>query len=456
MGWISRKTELSTRQPGAEAPAAFVIRGARSLFAALVVLLSLGFAGLPPAAAATDAGAAGVTIVAGEPVAQFPQGLTFPVQVTSDEEIAAVDLLYHPAYVETLNQVGLDFAPGKEASGSYDLDLRDGSIPPGVEIRYRWRVTQADGDIAETEEQGVIWRDTRFEWVEIASPRVTVNAYNGDPAFNQQVLESAEATIDKLAKEFGAQMTHPIRIWVYNSHQDFAGSLAPNSEPWIVGAAYPWLGLINAVLPPGNMNELGRVIPHEMSHQVLFQATKNPFNQPPGWLEEGLATIAQTGGRESLWREVAAAAQAGQLDDIQILNGQFPYDSGDALLAYGESMSIVTYIIDTYGQDRLSALIAVFRDGVTFDEAVQQSLGISLRQLSDDWQAAALEQSHRELDKAGATPTAGFSDFGGGMADLLASGALVLAVVVALGMVGMVRARRRAQREWDGLDDDAP
>lgn len=265
------------------------------LLAAIVMLLAGPLAIAGPVAAEAD-GAAGVTIVSGEPVPQFPEGMSFPVEVTSDEEIVEVDLLYHPAFMETLNLGRVAAEPGMSISGTYDLDLRDGSIPPGIEIRYRWRVVEADGDIAESEEQGVTWLDTRFTWSEISSPRVTVNAYNGNPAYNQQVLEAAEATIDRLSEQFGAEMTRPIRIWVYNSREDFNGSLAPNSETWIVGAAYPWLGLINAVLPPGDMNELGRVIPHEISHQVLFQATKNPFNQPPGWLEEGLATLAQEGG----------------------------------------------------------------------------------------------------------------------------------------------------------------
>lgn len=420
------------------------------VFALLALLLASG----GQRAFAEPDGAAGVQVVAGEPVSQFPSGMTFPVEATSDEEIVSVDLLYHPAYIETLNQGGVEIAPAVSIAGAYDLDLRDGSIPPGVEIRYRWRVTEADGDVMETPEQGVTWLDTRFDWTEISSPRVVVNAYNGDPAYNQKVLESAEATIDRLSEEFGAEMTRPIRIWVYNSRDDFNGSLAPNSEGWIVGAAYPWLGLINAVLPPGDLRELGRVIPHEISHQVLFQATKNPFNQPPGWMEEGLASRAQENGQELLWSSVRVAAQSGELDDLNVLNGQFPYDSGDALRAYGESLSVVTYILDTYGDEGMSRLIAVLRDGVTFDQAVQRSLGISLQQLSDDWQAAALAQAERELKQFG-PPAGGFTDFGGGMADLLASGALVVAVVVALAIAGMLKSRRRASLDGD-LPEDEP
>lgn len=413
-----------------------------------VVALVAAALGAPLAAAAPDGGA-DVVIAAGEPVSSFPLGIAFPVEVSSDEPVTEVHLLYRAALAETLNEAPVAIEPGSAVSAGYDLDLRDGSLPPGVEIRYRWRVTEADGDIAESPERGITWLDSRFAWTEIASPRVTVNAYNGDPAFNQAVLETAEATIDRLSAEFGAQLSEPVRIWVYNSREDFGGSLAPNSEPWVVGAAYPALGLINAVLPPGNTREMARVIPHEISHQVLHQATRNPFNQPPDWLEEGLASRAQLAGHEMLWRSVEAAALAGNLDSLRILNGEFPYDSSGALLAYGESMSAVSYIIDTYGEDAMSDLIAVLREGVTYDEAVERTLGIPLDQLSDDWQAQALEQARRELAELG-PPAGGFTG-DGPFAGLLASGALVVAAVVAVALTGsMLARRRRAGEDEDG------
>lgn len=414
---------------------------------ALLALLPAALAGLP--AAAGPDGGAGVVIAAGEPVAVYPEGITFPVEITSDEPIAEVDLLYRPALRETLNEAPVAIEPGAAVSAAYDLDLRDGSLPPGVELRYRWRVTEQDGDTAESPEKGITWLDTRFDWTEISSPRVTVNAYNGDPAFNQAVLETAEATIDRLSAEFGAQMTRPVRIWVYNSRADFGGAMAPNSEPWVVGAAYAELGLINAVLPPGNTRELERVIPHEISHQVLGQATRNPFNKAPDWLDEGLASRAQGTGRELYWRSVEAAALAGKLDSLRTLNGEFPYDTGGALLAYGESLSAVTYIIDTYGEEKMSALIAVLREGVTYDDAVRRALGIPLDQLSDDWQAQALEQARRELAKLG-PPAGGFTG-DGPLAGLLASGALVLAAVAVVAVIGVIVSRRRA---GDPEDED--
>ena len=47
--------------------------------------------------------------------------------------------------------------------------------------------------------------------------------------------------------------------------------------------------------------DIRRAVPHEISHQVLHQATKNAFNSPPQWLDEGLATYWQETGRDRFY-----------------------------------------------------------------------------------------------------------------------------------------------------------
>ena len=175
----------------------------------------------------------------------------------------------------------------------HPIDLRAGELPPGIDIQYRWRITEADGDVVETPEQTLSWVDDRYDWTPLSGPNVTVYTYDADPAFQQAILDSAERTITSLAESYGAELEQPVRVWAYADKDDLYGALAPNSEPWIAGAAYPGLHVIMAVLPPGDYDEVARVVPHEISHQVLHQATENPFNSPPQWLDEGLATYWQ-------------------------------------------------------------------------------------------------------------------------------------------------------------------
>lgn len=421
-----------------------------ALLAALAAPVTVVGQSAPPAAEAA------VAVVAADAVAAFPEGIDFSLDATAAVPIVAVELLWRPAMVETLALELPEFEPSTTLAIDHRLDLTDDVLPPGLDVRYRWRLTDADGHVTETPEQRLLWEDARFAWEATGSGLVTVFAYNDDPAFNAAVLASAEETLGRLSRRFGAELRDPVRIWVYNSAEDFTSTLAPNSEPWVVGSTYPWFGLILFVLPPGNSRELARVVPHEISHQVLYQATRNPFNGPPAWLEEGLATLSQGTGQAELWAQLQGAAAEGRLDRLRSLNGQFPYDANAARLAYAQSLSVVQYVIDTYGESGLSRLIAVFREGVTYDEAVERALGVTLDDLDEAWRLQVPAQAERQLAVLGATTDNGGSGLSAGQAWLLASGSLVMGAAALLGLFAGGRAVLRARRLEPEPDVDLP
>ncbi|MCC6312974.1 MAG: hypothetical protein IT337_03105, partial [Thermomicrobiales bacterium] len=154
-----------------------------------------------------------------------------------------------------------------------------------------------------------------------------------------------------------------------------------------------------------------------------------------------LATSVQGTGTASLWRRLGDAAAAGKLDRLRTLNGQFPYDANATMLAYAESMSVVEYIIATHGEDGLAKLIAVFRDGVSYDDAVQQALGVSLDELDAAWRAQSQAQAAQHLAALGVGGTgSGLSDT---QALLLASGTLVMGAVTLLAVILWLHQRLR-------------
>lgn len=432
-------------------PLAVTIRVRWLLLLVLVTVLPSSAAGV---AARQTVAEAEVVVASESATAAFPDGIDFAIEASSPDGIAEAELLWRPALEETLTLALPEVEPGKTVDLDHRVELGAGALPPGLDVHYRWRFTEADGDVAETPERTVLWEDGRFDWLPLGDGPATVYAYSGDAAFQADVLASTEATIERLNRRFGAELTDPVRIWVYASGDDLTGALAPNSEPWIAGAAYPWFGLVQAVLPTGDQAELARVIPHEISHLVLYQATQNPFNGPPAWLDEGLATLAQGSGQAELWVRVAGAAEAGELDRLRTLNRQFPYDADGALLAYAQSLSVVQYIVDTYGETGLSKLIAVFREGVSYDEAVERALGIGLDDLDEAWRAAVPAQADRQLAALGRTAGGGgMGEFGG---FLLASGSLIMGIValVALGAGGRAFVRgRRLRPEPEGWGD---
>ena len=267
------------------------------------------------------------------------------------------------------------------------IDLRSSFVPGGVEVEVLWRVPLADEGFAESDTSTVSWFDDRWEWQTIASSQVTVHYVDLDPSFAQTVLDSAQGTVTDLERRFGLERSVPIAIWIYSSAEAFRGAQQPNSREAIAAASYPGFHLITAIIPNGDIREVGRVIPHEISHQILGQATSNPFTQPPLWFDEGLATHYQIGGTEGFLEMVIRARERGILFDLGSLEVSFPYASDKATLAYATSWSAIAYIREVHGDDGIAAMIAAFATGAPYPEAIHQALHMSRDELNLEWRS---------------------------------------------------------------------
>lgn len=416
-----------------------------------LVFLSSGASFVAQNGRAAEPGSGRFAPIRNEVVLDFPKTVNFALEGVADFDVRQVELLYSLAGDDTLNLATPDFTPGEEINVDHDLNTRVNFVPAGIDVTYHWRLTGDDGEIVETEPQTMLWQDERFNWTSISTNHVAVYTYHGNEAFSQSILDSAQRTIDRLLADFDVDQIDPVRIWAYNSRDDFQGTQLSNSESWIVGTAYPEYNVILAVLPLGDDAEIGRVVPHEISHQVLHQATANPFNHPPTWLDEGLAVMNQEGGDQDFPALVQDAAEDGRLFSVRALNAQFPYDPAGAALAYAESLSIVRFIVDYFGIEKLASLIAAYREGQTHDEAALEALGVDLDGLDQLWKQSL---GYRGDQAQAGGQTNGSSDLGSG-AHLLASGALFMgAAAVAAIAVGFV-VMRRSRREQSELGEEA-
>ena len=425
----------------------------RGLHLVLLLVTLLAFGGGAATTATPAHAPAAISILSDLARSNFPDGITFRLTATSPRPISRVELYYNVAGQETLN---LETPPieagGRVVAVVHEVELDGGALPPGLEISYFWRLIDSDGGSFDTEPGRIAWEDTRFSWDTLGSDLVTVHSYQRDDAFNQALLDSATRTIDTLQTNYGVRLRDPVRIWIYASSDDLYSALRPNSEPWLAGAAYPALGLVLGIVPADDPSEMGRLIPHEVSHLVLYQATLNPFNTPPTWLDEGLATLVQEEPEAAYPIVLTAAIDEGRLDSLHALGGAFPYDTDDALLAYAESVSVVRFILREYGEDGLARLIAVLRQGVTDEQAVEEALAISLDDLTVAWHDALAADDGSLI---GAIEARGSGRFGGGEAVLLASGAAIMGVVALLALLSGALAMRRGRLRDDPDEREA-
>ena len=274
------------------------------------------------------------------------------------------------------------------------VDLQSEFVPSGVTLEYQWEIWAGSTTIGETTPERVTWHDTRWPWETISAEQVRLHSYGLTPAFAASIIASAQATVTDLERRYALVRSQPIDIWVYPNAEDFRGAQQQNSREAVAGASYAGFSLIVAVIPEGDTREVGRVIPHEISHQVLYQATRNPFSLPPLWFDEGLATHYQIGGTDGYPRMVAEALQEGRLFQLDSLDTAFPFTPAEATLAYAVGWSAVEFIQQHYGDGGIERLIAAFAIGDSFDAAIQGALGVSLVELDNQWRAWIQQQAY--------------------------------------------------------------
>ncbi|HVX28984.1 MAG TPA: peptidase MA family metallohydrolase [Nitrolancea sp.] len=414
--------------------------------APLVFLIALSAGALAPVRAATTTG---LQVQTDSATVDFPKSLVFHLTADVDQPVVSVETWYHPAFSPVTSVVRSDFTGGSHVDVTNTVDMQINYLPPGVDIIYRWRLTLRDGTILETPEKTVLYMDTRYKWETKSKGAVTVYYFAGDTQIGQAALDETAKAIDNMKQTFNLSANEPVRVVIYSSTRDFASALPPNSAEWIGGFTQPALHLVVTGVDKGNdpMSEIERILSHEAVHLIVHQATENPFNEPPPWLDEGLATYYQAVSDPRFGPVLQHAVDTGTLIPIKALNSTFPDDPNQALLSYAESESIVRFIVKDKGNDGMAALLHAYQGGVSNAEAVQSALGESLDQLDAAWKKSLNYPGDRGISASVDSRQDGAGSGGDSTGSLAAPALAGLAAVLLLGTAFTFARRGRKLRD---------
>jgi hypothetical protein len=136
-----------------------------------------------------------------------------------------------------------------------------------------------------------------------------------------------------------------------------------------------------------------RLIPHELTHLLVYQATRRIPDQVPPWLNEGLATLNEfrrDPRRQALLEQAMAEDRLFPLQ--QVLCAPFPTDENAARLAYARSESLVRYLQEEYGRPVIRELLAAYVDDPSCEAVVTRVLDKDLKGLDAAWRAYVASQ----------------------------------------------------------------
>lgn len=369
----------------------------------LALVLSLNLFAVPSALAAPQA-----DVTNDQPVIQFPNTITFRAKITGNANITSVVLEYGSEQLtcgDVVAKAFPEFTPGKSVDVQWTWDMRQsGSLPPGATIWWRWHYTDENGKETVSDQQTIAWLDSEHNWKTVKKDKLNLHWYSGNQSFAQELLDAAQSGLDFNRTKSGLVAEAPIDLYIFANTNDLKDAIL--YEPsWTGGQAFPDHDIVIIGISKNDLEWGKDAIVHELTHVLVGHLTFSCLGAVPTWLNEGLAVYSEGELDAASQTQLDEAIKADTLLTVRSLSAGFSEVSDKAYLSYSQSFSIVKFLVETYGQEKMTALLIALRDGATVDDALTQTYGFNIEGLEDEWRQAIGAQPQISSAQPTAQPT---------------------------------------------------
>ena len=355
-----------------------------------------------------------IQIVSEKVDSKFPDNVTFNIAAVGPDPIDEVRVFLKPLGTERSTYGYLDIVPGREVDGEYVMDTGIGPNhrPPGTVIRYSYEIRDMAGRVLQTEDREYLYLDESLEWKFVASDDGFITVYYyGDFVEKraQTVLEATQQTVEEMGRVLDVALEEPIKVVAYSNYRDMARALpfrsqAVREDLRTDGQAYP---VERVVLVLASDTTVTGIASHEITHILVADAAGQGYSRVPVWLNEGLAEFGNVDKTPHYDWALNYAVFTRRLKPLWYQQ-EFTGDPDDILITYGHGKSVVSYLIDRYGEGKMAELMKAFHTSSSVDEALNMTYGFDQYGLDTEWRlAVGLEplpspaELERELSAAG-------------------------------------------------------
>lgn len=383
----------------------------RIRYAAVAALLIAAGAWLPLAPTAA-ANTGDISVISSSVMGEFPDGIRFELRAQSSEGIEEIAVRLRIGQRTFGEYEYMDLEPTSsngrtDASLLFRTDTAARYIPPGTIVKYFFEITDEDGNRLDTEQREFVYQDGRFEWDQVSDGIITVWYHGPVQSRAESILDAIQETLGIMGPLLGAGVDEPISVTMYNNWPEMRPALPPSSatlrrELVTEGQAHSEDGVL---LVLGGAQRARGVAAHEVTHILVFRAGEGVLGSVPSWLNEGLAEYGNIDPGESYTYALRYAIATDSLLPITAMTSQ-PGDPQDVIIFYGQARSIVRFMVDEYGEEKMRELMATLKGGMNIRNAVEEVYGVNLIELENLWRDE-LGVSHRQApSEASALPTA--------------------------------------------------
>ena len=410
----------------------------------------------------------------------YPANLVFKVTAHADTNITDVTLSYAIKGSGTSAIAKpKDLTPDKNVSAEVQVLTNSGGqyIPVGSDFLYHWEITTADGQKFVGPDTPFFYLPTGQDWQSVKGDFMTVYYHGDNQALANAYLKAGVETYDKMAVKLlkTTLAVTPVKVILFDDEAESSKARPGTSTKF--DATTTTCGTkvtqdIVLVIPLScGTSDRTDTLRHEFTHIINQTAGESAFGKLPSWLDEGTAVYGQSTPGDGFTGAFQSAVRSNRLLPISSM-GIAPTQANNVNVFYGESYSLVKYLIDTYGPDKYATFFANIKKGGRFDDVMKATYGFDQAGLETEFRASLglppLQQQASPTTGAQASPTAkaaatprptakptvaaaAKTDSGGGvsktaLAIIGASVVFVLLGVLSL-LVAMMLGNNRKQRE---------
>lgn len=330
------------------------------------------------------------TIEADEPreLIEDPLGITFTVRVRAAAGLESAELIY-----KVLNPDGDvggsgpgTFTTGVETDVTFTLETQtfERFIPVGSTFVYHWELVDSEGDEFSTPEREFVFLDGRYNWTTLTRNGVTAFWYGNNEDKAMSMLDVTRESIDNISALLETSVPYTVKVVVYGSEAE--GELAQRPR----GGLDLLINTQGQRAAPDLLiiyEPIADVIRHEAAHIVTHVAGDGPFTSLPSWIDEGVAVFAQS----ALSGGYSSAIDFGIATDTTLSLREMGAPTNRAELVnlfYGQSYSVVQFLVEQYGAEKLAEAFRVHYAGSRIDDALLAAYGFDQNGLYNTWRQA--------------------------------------------------------------------
>jgi hypothetical protein len=239
-----------------------------------------------------------------------------------------------------------------------------------------------------------------FDWYYIQTRHFDIYYYQNGYTIARFAADVLEEAYIEVREQLDYSLRKRIPVILYNSPDQFQQTNVVSDliEESVGGFTESFKTRI--VVPfNGSYEDFRHVLHHELTHAVTFDMlygnilgsilSRQYLFQLPLWFAEGFAEYSSRHGWD---------VEADMILRDATINGYLtPLEYAGGYLVYKEGQSVLLYIVEKYGEEKIAEILSRGRMQFSMDKALKSAIGMDTQTLSEEWMKAMRKEYWPEL-----------------------------------------------------------